>query len=265
MKSILVVLLTTVFASGQAKMSPGAAEMSKLLGLGPSLEQARTSVDARLDVTEAILASSLEVDGVLAELENEEARAAEVRAALEAERDRRVGLNSVANIITGGGVGAGGQALQIKHSTAGNLLGAITGGISTVLSFVAIHQQHGGKLPLGQAPNMLAKFFDRPAEFHSDYPEAVWTYLNSVPPGDSADETRRQQLIRKWTAEGHIGKDPTRIDLLTSGVSQQRALSIDVLSDRAAMLAEVRAMLFLMKRDLGKLLLYARESRKAAL
>ena len=44
---------------------------------------------------------------------------------------------------------------------------------------------------------MLAKIFDRPMEFHSDYPEEVWSYLNSVPPGETGTETRRARLPSK--------------------------------------------------------------------
>ena len=41
-----------------------------------------------------------------------------------------------------------------------------------------------------------------------------------------------------------IGKDPACIDLLTSGISQQQGLTIDVIADRTATLGELRATLY---------------------
>ncbi len=71
-------------------------------------------------------------------------------------------------------------------------------------------------------------------------------------------------MIREWTQLGRIGpagtpKAQSRIDLLTSSVSTQRGQSIDVLADREMMLADVRAGLSLMKRDLGRLATALRE------
>ena len=110
---------------------------------------------------------------------------------------------------------------------------------------------------------MLAKFFDRTPEFHSDYPEQVWDYLNDKPPGESGSETRRQELIRRWTELGRLESLKTangqqKVDFLTSSVSSHRDLTIDLLADREAMLSDVKATVSLMKRDLGKLLLALR-------
>src|SRR5262249_35157192 len=59
----------------------------------------------RQDILETVVASSLEVDGVLAELDNERAQLFELSATLQARRDRTVNLTNVANLITGTGLG----------------------------------------------------------------------------------------------------------------------------------------------------------------
>src|SRR5262249_22759431 len=105
--------------------------------------------------------------------------------------------------------------------------------------------------------------FDRPTEFHSDYPAEIWAYLNAAPPTEPGDATRRERLIKQWADSGRIETGDTKkahhkIELLTSGVSEQRPLAIDLLNDRAAMLADVRVRVALMKRDLSKLLLALR-------
>jgi hypothetical protein len=256
-------------------LSPGALEAARLLQVLPLIETLESlagkersvsgggmSVEMltlREQITEAVLSSFLEVDGVIAEIDNEIAQTREVRAVLESHRDHRIGLNTVANIISGGGGGVIGQLLQIKHSTAGSLVGAGAGGASSLLSALALRQQRGGRQSLGIAPNMLARILNRKPEFHSDYPEAIWQYLNSSYPEESGEETRRERLLKEWIQLGRLDRPGTpkaekKIDLLTSTASGLQGQTIDSLADREMMLSDVRGRLALMKRDLGKLI-----------
>jgi hypothetical protein len=259
------------------KLSPGAQEVATEIGVTPLIERlsrlperdrgvggpmSLEALSLRQEITEAVLGASLEVDGVIAEIDNELAQISAIRADLEARRDRAIGLNTLANIIAGGATGVIGTALQFKNSTAnlGNAIGVAGAGVSTVLSFIGLRQQRGGHRALGVAPNLLAKLFDKKPEFHSDYPAEVWTYLNAVPPAEPGNETRRALLIKRWTDLGRIEsietpKGQSKIDSLTSSISQQRSLTIDLLNDREAMLADVRAQVSLIKRDLSKLML----------
>lgn len=262
------------------KLSPGAQEVAREIGVTPLIEQlyglperdrgargtmSLTALSLRQEITEVVLGTSLEVDGIIAEIDNELAEMSAIRADLEARRDRAIGINTIANIIASGATGVVGTALQFKNSTAnlGNAIGVAGAGISTFLSLIGLRQQRGGHKTLGVAPNLLAKLFDKKPEFHSDYPEEVWTYLNAVPPAESGTETRRALLIKRWTALGRIEsietpKGQRKIELLTSSISQQRSLTIDLLNDRAAMLEDVRAQVSLIKRDLSKLMLALR-------
>jgi hypothetical protein len=253
------------------QLSPGAAEVANLLGVRPLLDQvdrsARPTLEslaARQEILERTVAASLEIDGVLAEIDNETAQVNELRAYLESRRDRTIALNTIANIVSGGAGGVVGQILQIHHQTGGSVVGAAAGGGSAVLSALGLRQERGARQALGVAPNMLARLFDRSAEFHSQYPDLVWRYLDAVPPEDTAAVTRRAALVRDWVRLGRIDapdqpKGSRKIDLLTSSVTSQRALGIDVLADRAIMLADVRSRVSLMKRDLGKMMGYLRE------
>jgi hypothetical protein len=268
------------------KLSPGAQEVATEIGVTPLIERLASlperdrgvggpmsleALSLRQEISEVVLGASLEVDGIIAEIDNELAQVSAIRADLEARRDRATGLNTLANIIAGGATGVIGTALQFKNSTAnlGNAIGVAGAGVSTVLSFIGLRQQRGGHRALGVAPNLLAKIFDKKPEFHSDYPAEVWAYLNAVPPAEPGKETRRALLIKRWTDLGRIEsiatpKAQSKIDLLTSSISQQRSLTIDLLNDRGAMLADVRAQVSLIKRDLSKLMLALRshESRE---
>jgi hypothetical protein len=262
----------------QLKFSPSAQEVAELLGIKTKLERLYALSDKdrgltdspmsaealalRQEILESVISTSLSVDGVIAEIDDEISKSNETRAVLEARRDHALAVNNVINFVSGGGLGIVSSALQINDSTAvwGNIAGIVGGGVSIALSLVGLRQQKGAQTPLEESPNMLAKIFDRKTEFHSDYPEEIWRYLNSSPPSVSGQATRREQLIDRWVKEGRIDdinsqKGQHKIDLLTSGVSQKKRLSIDTLMDRAAMLADLRARISLMKRDLSKLTL----------
>ncbi len=259
------------------KLSPGAQEVAKEIGVIPLIEQlyrlpeadrgaggamSLAALSLRQEITEVVLGTSLEVDGIIAEIDNELAQMSAIRADLESRRDHAININTIANIIASGSTGVVGTALQFKNSTAnlGNGIGVAGAGISTLLSLIGLRQQRGGHKSLGVAPNLLAKLFDKKPEFHSDYPEEVWTYLNAVPPAESGTDTRRGLLIKRWIEVGRLEpvetqKGQRKVELLTSSISQQRSLTIDLLNDRAAMLEDVRAQVWLMKRDLSKLML----------
>lgn len=265
------------------KLSPGAQEIAREIGVTPLIEQlyrlperdriaggtmSLTALSLRQEITEVVLGTSLEVDGIIAEIDNELAQMSAIRADLETRRDRAIGINTIANIVASGVTGVVGTALQFKNSTAnlGNGIGVAGAGISTFLSLIGLRQQRGGHKTLGVAPNLLAKLFDKKPEFHSDYPEEVWTYLNAIPPAQAGTETRRALLIKRWKDLGLIEsietpKGQRKVELLTSSVSQQRSLTIDLLNDRAAMLEDVRAQVSLMKRDLSKLMLGLRSQQ----
>jgi len=216
----------------------------------------------RQQITEAVIAASLDVDSVLAEIANEHGRLMEVRSVLEARRDRAVSLASTANLIVGTGVGIAVNALQFKDSTAvvGDAIGVGSGVASTILSVIGIRVQNGPQHALAHSPNMLAALFGREPVLHSQYPETVLGYLNSTPQAQpSSQGTRLEQLRQEWQRAGRLGlagsaRAQKKIDLLTSGLDAKRKLSISDLTDRAYMLEDVAGRVSLMKRDLADLM-----------
>lgn len=267
------------------KLSPGADEIAKEIGVMNLIERlyqlpdrdrgvgggamSLEALSLRQQITEMVVSTSLDVDGVIAEIDNENAKLASVRADLEASRDKAQKINNIASIVTGGALGVVGTALQFKSSTAnlGNAIGVGGGAASVVLSVIGLRQQNGGQRTLGRSPNMLAQVLDRKPEFHSDYPEDVWTYLNHVKPVEPDAGPRKTQLIEEWKQGGRLekadsAKAQARIAVMTSSITQQRALTIDQISDRQAMLADVRAQVSLMKRDLSQLMLAIRPAAR---
>ncbi|HEV7374005.1 MAG TPA: hypothetical protein VGN95_04775 [Pyrinomonadaceae bacterium] len=257
------------------RLSPEAAQVADEIGVTQLLDQlsskradgSRVSLESlavRQEITENVLAASLDVDSVNAVIDSEIEQIRGIRADIQAKRDKAQNIINIASIVTGGVAGAITSALQFKPSTVnlGNGIGVGGGAGSVVLSIVGIRMQ-GGRRSLGDSPRMLARFFGRQPDateaIPSVYPEEVWSYLNSAAPSQPNMGTRREQLIAKWRSEGRLKQDGTpkggrRIEALSGNISQMRRLSINELDDRVAMLLDVRARVSLMKRGLSELL-----------
>lgn len=286
---VLIAIVPSAMAQSTPDPAPGpqisqnAEQVAEILGISELVSNARRmhsqatcgaaatveELSARQDITETLLAAAFEVDGVLAELDNERAHLSELSSILEARRDRGVNLTNVANLVTGTGVGIAVNALQFSNTTAnfGNGLGVGSGIASTVLSIIGIHLQRGPQRSVGRIPNMLAPLFARPAELHSNYPQDVLEYLRNVPPGENpASKSRLDQLMAEWRQAGRVGpvssaKTDQQITRLTSSLDEKTKLSIDDISDRIAMLGDVTGRVALMKRDLAELMLSVRTAR----
>jgi hypothetical protein len=261
---------------GQAfRLSPEAAQVADQIGVAPLLDQLANkgaissppsleSLVLRQEITEKILAASLNIDSVNAVIDSEVEQIRGIRGDLQVRRDKAQNIINVASILTGGVAGAITSAMQFKPSTVnlGNGIGVAGGAGSVVLSIVGMRMQ-GGRKSLGNSPRMLARFFGRQPDateaIPSGYPEEVWAHLNSAEPSQPNMGTRREQLIAKWRSEGRINQDGSqkgerRIEAMSSNISQLRKLSINDMSDRVTMLLDVRATVSLMKRGLSEIL-----------
>ena len=236
------------------------SEVEKKRGCGtaPGMEE----LLLRQKLLETELTTTLDVDGVLAEISAERSDLTDMRSALQGRRDRTVGYLNAAALITGSGVGIGVNAMQLKDSTAipGDYVGIGSGIASTALSLIAIKKMNGPKQSVGDVPNMLAPLFDEKTVLNTYYPPEVMRFLGSVPPAeDPGRGTRLEQMKAAWAAQGRIGttssgKDRAKVTALTSSQSKQVKVSIDDLTDRIAMLNDVSGRVSLMKRDLATLM-----------
>jgi hypothetical protein len=266
---------TGASAIPERRLSPEAAQIAEEIGVASLLDQLGSkradgspvnlqSLTMRQEITERVLAASLDVDSVNAVVDSEIEQLRGIRADLQAQRDKAQNIINIGSIVTGGVAGAITSAFQFKPTTVnlGNGIGVAGGAGSVVLSLIGIHKQGGGRRSLSDSPRMLARFFGRqpegPEAIPSIYPEVVWSYLNSAMPSKPNTETRREQLIAKWRNEGRIAQDTSprserRLESMSGNLSQVRKLSIGDLDDRVAMLLDVRARVSLMKRGLGEI------------
>lgn len=248
-------------------------------------------------IVEKILIANLQVRDVVARIEKETTDLDRLSGFLETNRDRAIKLNSFANGIGGGALNEIGQAGEMRvNEVPGEIVELLAGGVVTTLSAISLYKQSGGKKYMKPKANMLAKIFKLPTDAESDYPALVWNYLNRSPTkndsgssgatssassysgsnpssnfapgydnnkatGQAETRTRLDEMLRKWQRYKFIGapKDPrnrVRINTLTN-THPSGTVNIALLSDRIDMLADVRAAVYQLDRDLLELMLNA--------
>lgn len=168
---------------------------------------------------------------------------------------------TLASIIIGTGSGVVGTAMQfsVPLTKKGDWIQVVGGTGGVALSILALSPK-GGEASLGIAPNMLAPIFGRTPELRSEYPKDVWTYLNLPPLNDPRVHVSwKNALISEWVASEESARRTRRnhrrnSDMLTSRIADQKRLWGDLLTDRSAVLMDLRFRLSLMNRDLRDLM-----------
>lgn len=260
---------------GLAAITP-VASTARLIGISAEIDELRA---ARQDapagspeqwrilwlhqrVVERTAAVQLQIDATVAEIDNEIARATEVRGFLADRRDNRVTRANLLSALIGGGLGGTSAGLQLSttQTAAAAGTGIAGGAIAAGIALYGIHAQKGETRTLETESNMLAQFFDRPILPTSHYPPVIWHFLSEVAPSDPDHITRRDRLMRTWVELKRLDPPPNtpvgqvKIDHVTNSPEQHLLLTIDDLEDRMAMLQDVRAKLSYLKRDLAALL-----------
>jgi hypothetical protein len=209
-------------------------------------------------ISEQVMAASLQVDATTAQIDNEIARANEIRGYLADRRDHAVSRTNLLSVLVGGTVGATSSGLQLSSNltkpAAG--VGIAAGTLSAGLALAGIHQEKGGTSPFDFESNMLAEFFDRPTLPSSQYPSTIWIFLNETSSSGPSGLTRKEQLLQTWVQVKRIDSlsSNDKINRLTSQPSESLKLTIDDFEDRGAMLRDVRARISYLKRDLSALI-----------
>jgi hypothetical protein len=213
-----------------------------------------------------VIASALDVGSVNAHIDYETARLQEVQVYLSARRDRRVNLLNLGNLMIGSGVGAVGSGLQLISSAqhAGNIVSTSAGVGGTILSVIGLQQQKGQLLAPGYTPAMLARLLGSAPPAGSDYPTDVWVYLTTPDPALPRGSTAQEHLMFEWTSFGHVKEKPDAktVAALTSTGKDGPKLSVDIIGDRTAMLADVRAHVSTMLVDLAELMTFVTQEQE---
>lgn len=284
---VAIMLSAAQFGSGQA-IAPAVAssaqilptadseQTARILGLEPLLQKLAAvqsergcgksasleELTMRQQLVEQVQAAALDVDGVLAEIANEQGQLSNLRTSLQARRDKTVAKLNTAALITGSAAGAAVSATQFntlgsRTNNIGDGFGIGAGVASTIFSVMASRKQNGPSGTVGEVPNMLAPLFGGSPVLNTYYAPAVLQYLQTVPGNeDPSRGTRIEQLKALWIQSGRLeGPDTAtrqrQIAALTSSSNPSVNVSIRDLLDRIAMLVDVSGRVSLMKRDLA--------------
>lgn len=256
-----------------ARMSWQAQEMMRTLHFGPLLEKLAVQHErvervaneppsvqtlfvrqqylaTRQILMEHIEAADLQVRTVTGRIDDQLADAYDLRSALARKRDRQFTANVFTNFIFTGIAQATGHSIEFVPGgeTQGRIIEIIDGVSEVGLPLYYLKQQRSERHLVKPVPNLLGKIFDQSSDGSPDYPPAVWTYLNNVPSGAAVGQTRRKLLIDKWTKYGMIevhGKPRVisagRVPHVTGTVSERHRVTLELLEDRAALLADLKA------------------------
>jgi len=243
------------------------AKVSQNKGAAPTLENLalrQDYADTQMEARQIIDQTNLQIDFVLAEINAERNLYGEILSSMIARRDKAVARSNAASFYTNGILWAVGEGFDIPTYRAPRLsipsgtVSIVAGVVPSVFSLWAMHQYGGKKLRSENEPNMLAKLFGYPITPEVDYPVAITTFLNAVPPQSAIAKSRKDQLIDRWVSDGNIPSFTNRqntklLDTITAAVSQPKGLSIDTLSARQDMLQQLSGEVMKMKRMLLEL------------
>lgn len=254
--------LFAIRAQRQARLGTS-SDTTKASKLSPDDPEAIKIILLRQEINETITAAFLELRVLIAHLDKESTSYTALRNYLEDKRDRAIRLNSITNFIATGTMSMVANGFQIPPGetpeTVGAIIGTLGGALSTGISTWALKLSGGVKVGAQGQANMLSKLFDIEADQEHDYPHEVWRFVTDKSPDDESGLSRKDALIKRWIELKRIkgiksDADKKRLQLLCDAVVQEKSVDIDLLEDRSAMLADVKAMVSLMFEELLELI-----------
>ncbi len=205
--------------------------------------------------------TNFEIDFTLAEIGAERNVYGEILNTFTADRDKMVARSNAMSFYSNGALWAVGEAFDIPTNKYPNLsvpsgiLGIIAGLAPSAFSLYAMHQYNGKKKTSEVEPNMLAKLFGYKTNPTIEYPDSVWTFLNSKQANKDAKLSRKDVLINRWVSDSNIASftdknSAKQLDAITASVAQKKGLTIATLTARQEMLQQLAAEIYKMKRML---------------
>lgn len=254
--------LFAIRAQRRARLG-ASGDTTKASALSPDDPEAIKIILLRQEINETITAAFLELRVLIAHLDKEATSYTALRNYLEDKRDRAIRLNSITNFLASGTMSMVANGFQIPPGetpeTIGAIVGTLSGALSTGISAWALRLSGGIKVDAQGQANMLSKMFDIAADSDHDYPPEVWRYVTERPTDDENGLSRKDALIKRWIDLKRIKgikseADRKQLLLLCNAVTQEKSVNIDLLEDRSAMLADVKAMVSLMFEQLLELI-----------
>ena len=259
------------------------AEQLKLTPLLERLEQLRSKLsamapgtvppdlresyrDTKEEISEIIQATELDIEFTSAAVKEDLSLYREMLTAFDRARDDQINRTNAWSFRINGALWAVSESLAIptysrpRYSVSAGTLGILAGLIPSAFSLLALRET-GGYHTRPKRLNMLAGLFGYSLSARTLFPQSVWTYLHSPPPGDPAKKDRVEQLIEHWRTDPNVAKFTDRnsraqLDVLVG--ENQNNLTIAVLESRLTMLDQLDVAVRMINRPLLELMMVLR-------
>jgi hypothetical protein len=271
-------ILATGSDLNSGKLSPNAIALAKQLNVYDQLAnlpnlRARAasgnssdrmeSLDQCKNVSEQLRQTELDVSYTLSEILDEQGLYTELIGSYSSERDKLIAYTNMVNWGTNGALWAIAEAYDIptyhepRLALQSGIFGILGGIVPSFAAFLTLKEVAGRKHSAPASPNSLSQLFDRPASHSVQFPDSVWTFLNS-PPADNPNKKRKELIIDRWVADSNLSELTNRtsgkqIDALCGTTEQKKSVTLSLLSSRNAMLSQLASEIFKMQRLLNEL------------
>lgn len=234
-------------------------------------------LEARQNLMVSVMIVSQDVRTFVHFLEEEIAKADSINAMIAARRDRALKLNTYGDLLSGGvtGIVSGGLAIADVNHLSYDTIDTIEGFIQTGLAIMSLREQKGEKRIEKGIPNILSRLFEPEKGPSAAYPDCVWKFLNSPASHASGSQTRRENLINRWSKHGfcvshhhkyHRRGNPVneRQARITNASMANYRVTAELVEDRTAMLHELRSTVTRLDVIMLEILLYMRGNSLAS-
>ena len=259
-------------------LSPQSEVISRIMGITELIQEIHTLkreeaqniegarerwLEARQQLSDFLLMTTLEISSVTAEADCEQTRTQHVATALTEALVKRVERQTLIAILGDAmiGVVAGGLSLGLLDTA--SAVAAIFGGLVTT-GFGLAASFDGSEEQFQHERNLLRDIWEGSEE--SDlFPASVWAFLNA-PSGEKGEgeTTRREQLIADWRKHNWLGEPQSEIEerRVELFFGKGGTYGIEELNSRAQMLGLLKTYVGLMNQHLNKLIREVVRSRQ---
>lgn len=216
----------------------------------------------RQKIIQSLATALFEINSTRGKIDSASADLADAEAVLNEHRAATIRRNSMINFVSGGVTKMVGYGLALGdlNPLTTNMLEVMDGGIQSSLSGFTIADQRSEKQMLKAVPAFLGDLILEPKSTDKEYPQTIWRYLNSVPPGSSTKQTRRQLLLDNWKRNGILSSRPQAMKNANGRVIVNAALEGKWLAAHSAMLSDLKSVVSNMNTGLMVLSQIVKES-----
>ncbi len=222
-----------------------------------SAEKREEMTDLKFDILETVEETRLQIDFVIAEIDEEQVILEEAERIFSEDRDNRVNRANQLAFRTNGALWAIAEAMDIptyrtpRLSIPSGTVGIIAGIVPSLFSGHATRASSGGRYLRQIYPNILTKLYDIPTIPRVEYPDIVWQYLNAKPCGET--RSRRELMREHWRDDSSIhafkgGISENKLMLLTG--NKPYTADLELISDKLIMMGQLKAVTLQMSRPL---------------